>query len=107
MLQSDAALAIIPVVVVIDFQHHFHFFGLLEYCKQELYCHRKKAVYIQTFLLNFLELFSTSVLFTDFLHIPAGLLHCLYLRIVLEKTATEAAATAQQSHGVLMFVQAG
>ena len=46
MLQSDAALAIIPaVVVVIDFQHHFHFFGLLEYYKQELYCHRKKTVY--------------------------------------------------------------
>ena len=30
----------------------------------------KKAVYFQTFLMNFLELFSTSVVFIDFLLIP-------------------------------------
>ena len=49
LLQSDAALAITPVVVVIDFRYHFHFLVSLEYYKQE-FLSQKKAVYFSDLL---------------------------------------------------------
>ena len=79
VLQSDAALASIAVVIV-HFQHQFHFLAYLNIISRSYTVIEKRLYTFQTFLLNFLKLFSTSVVFIDFLHVPAGLLRCLYIR---------------------------
>ena len=72
LLQSYLLLLLLSI-----FSITFNFFALIEYYMEELHCKRKKAVSFQTFLMNFQELFSTSVVFIDFLHVPVGLLRFL------------------------------